>query len=87
MSYRGGRKHPCRRLRVEVSFSSVSADGASGGARVYDARGQGSYSAPLPPQTSDSSDTVGDARFVKRGKTTCASPTLFLRATAYNNML
>ena len=32
----------------------------SGGARVYGAQGQGSYSAPL--QTSDSSETIGVAR-------------------------
>jgi len=31
-----------------------------------------------PLQTSDSSDTVGVARFVKCGKRACASPTLFL---------
>jgi len=31
-----------------------------------------------PIQTSNSSETVSVARFVKRGKTACASPTLFL---------
>ena len=30
-----------------------------------------------PLQTSDSSETVGVTRFVKRGKKACASPTLF----------
>jgi len=38
---------------------------SSGGTRVYGARGQGSYSGLL--QTSDSSETVSVARFVKRG--------------------
>ena len=57
-------KHPLHYLLPPVKVS--------GGARVYGALVQVSYLAPL--QTSNSSETVSVARFVKRGKTACASP-------------
>ena len=59
----------CSPVRPMVN-TSLTISLLSGGARVYGARGQGSYP---PVQTSDSSDTIGVARFVKRGKRACAS--------------
>jgi len=61
-----------------VIFHSAYKRGLSGGANVYMAPGNGikyHIRRPLPSlQTFDLSETVGVVRFVKRGKTACASP-------------